>query len=234
MSVKIEKVYRSIYGLPNGIQMTDEGLLVACQVSDRVSLTKTGEEPDRFGSTYLIREVQTESSNTSGLTAGGGALWLGANGSGHARRGPRPNDADKGHVVKSDPETGETLDRWPIIGDTGTHGLEYDNFEDDTLWVTSTTHRKLHKVKISDWSVQRSIDLPLERVHGVVRLEDGIWCVFTSDRVIIKFDLASGEEIARIDVPEPHPEPHGLTLFEDKLMYCDAASGWIATIETDL
>ena len=68
----------------------------------------------------------------------------------------------------------------------------------------------------------------------MVRLEDGIWCVFTSDRVIIKFDLASGEEIARIDVPEPHPEPHGLTLFEDKLLFCDAASGWIATIETDL
>lgn len=79
MSVKITNLYRSIYGLPNGIQNMDEGLLVADQITDRVSLTKTDGEMDRFGSTYLIREVQTESSNTSGLTVGDGALYLGAN-----------------------------------------------------------------------------------------------------------------------------------------------------------
>lgn len=124
--------------------------MVACQVTDRVSLTKI-DEPDRFGSTYLLREVSTEASNTSGLSAGGGAIWLGANGPGASRRGPRPTDAPAGEVVKSDPLTGKTLDRWKLPVPGGTHGLDYDNFEDDVIWVTSTGNQTLLKMKISDW-----------------------------------------------------------------------------------
>ena len=224
MGVKITNMYRSIYGLPNGIQMTDEGLMVACQVTDRVSLTKI-DEPDRFGSTYLLREVSTEASNTSGLSAGGGAIWLGANGPGASRRGPRPTDAPAGEVVKSDPLTGKTLDRWKLPVPGGTHGLDYDNFEDDVIWVTSTGNQTLLKMKISDWSTLKTIDLPYTRPHGVARVEDGVWVVHTSDRVVVKFDVETGEEIARFEVPEPNPEPHGLSLYEDGFIYCDAVSG---------
>ncbi len=233
MSVKITNLFRSIYGLPNGIQVTDEGLMVACQVTDRVSLTKFG-EPDRFGSTFLIREVATEASNTSGLSAGGGAIWLGANGPGASRRGPRPTDAVAGEVVKADPATGKTLQRWKLPVEGGTHGLDYDNFEDDVLWVTSTGNQTLLKMRISDWTTLKTIDLPHTRPHGVARVEDGVWVVHTSDRVVVKFDVDTGQEMTRFEVPEPHPEPHGLSLFEDGMIYCDAVSGHIAKIETQV
>ena len=63
-----------------------------------------------------------------------------------------------------------------------------------------------------------------------MRVEDGIWVCHTGDRVIVKLDLADGSELDRIEVPEPHPEPHGLSIFGRDLIYCDAASGWIAKI----
>jgi hypothetical protein len=177
------------------MQVTDDGVLVADQVTDRVALMEIA-VPDRFGATQLLSEVGTESSNTSGLTVGGGALWLGANGPG-ARENPRAHDADQGTVIKADPATGETLGRWklPVVG--GTHGLEYDNFEDDVLWVTSTSDQTLLKMKISDWSVKDKIDLEYTRPHGVVRVEDGIWMVYTSDRLIVKLNF-DGSEVRRI------------------------------------
>lgn len=89
-------------------------------------------------------------------------------------------------------------------------------------------------MRISDWELLHEIKLLHTRPHGVVRVEDGVWVVHTSDRVVVKLDLDTGDEMDRIDVPESHPEPHGLTLFEDGLAYCDAVSGWIAKIDTKL
>ena len=231
MSVKFENLFRAVYALPNGLQVTDQGVLVADQVTDRVALMEIA-VPDRFGATQLLSEVVTESSNTSGLATGGGALWLGANGPG-ARRSPRPTDANQGTVIRADPKTGETLERWKLPVDGGTHGLEYDSFEEDVLWVTSTSDQTLLKMRISDWSVLKTLDLPYTRPHGVVRVEDGLWVIHTSDRVIVKLDFDGGE-LARIEVPEPHPEPHGLSIIEGGLLYCDATTGWITKVETEV
>ena len=52
----------------------------------------------------------------------------------------------------------------------------------------------------------------------------------TGDRVIVKLDMATNEELDRIDVPEPHPQPHGLSICDDGFIYCDAASGWVSKI----
>jgi len=88
----------------------------------------------------------------------------------------------------------------------------------------------LSKVRIADWSVQHVLDLPYNRAHGVVRVEDGIWVVHTADRVIVKLDVESGRELDRIDVPEPLPQPHGLSIYSEGLLYCDATSGWVVKI----
>jgi hypothetical protein len=88
-------------------------------------------------------------------------------------------------------------------------------------------------MKISDWSVLDTIALAYTRPHGVVRVEDGIWMVYTADRLIIKLNF-DGSEVRRIEVTGPHPEPHGLSIIEGGLLYCDATSGWITKIETEI
>ncbi len=110
------------------------------------------------------------------------------------------------------------------------HGVEYDHYDEGHLWVETLKNQVLHKVRISDWSVQHTIPLPYGRAHGAVRVEDGIWVVHTSERVIVKLNLEDGSELDRINVPTPYPEPHGLSIFGNGFLYCDAASGWIAKI----
>ncbi len=229
MARKIENFFRAPYAVPNGLQVTDEGLWIVDQVTDRVALVEIA-EASGYGVTKLIRDIPSESSNTSGLAYGDGVLWLAVNGAGGQWRTARPTDAQQGEIIKVHPQTGETLQRYPIPDGGGTHGVEYDHYEEGYLWVETLKNQVLHKVRISDWSVQHTIPLPYGRAHGVVRVEDGIWVIHTSERVIVKLDLEDGTELDRIEVSEPHPEPHGLSIFGEDFLYCDAASGWVAKI----
>ena len=70
---KVIKLFKAPDPNPNALEATSEGLWVGDQVTERVCLIdwKTGK---------LIRALQTESHNTSGMAVGGGYLWLAANG----------------------------------------------------------------------------------------------------------------------------------------------------------
>lgn len=230
----IERLFRAPYSVPNGLQATEEGLWVVDQITDRVSLV-TLAKPNEYGVTKWLRDFPTESSNTSGLTVGNGSLWLAANGNGALWRDVRATDANEGEILQVDPENGATLNRYPLPGGGGTHGIEFDPFLEDTLWLTTLKNQTLTRVRISDWSVQQVLELPHKRAHGVVRVPDGIWVVFTADRVIVKLDVESGAELDRIHVSEDYPEPHCLSLYpgttdQTRFIYCDATSGWISQI----
>ena len=232
MAYKIENLFRAPYSVPNGLQMTDEGLWVVDQITDRVALVQVEEPLEYYGVSKFIRDIPSESSNTSGMAFGDGALWLAANGSAALWRPARAHDAAKGMgaILKIDPETGQTLTRYDLPGGGGTHGIEYDPVEPGHLWLTTLKDQTLTKMRIADWTIQNVIPLPYKRAHGVVRVTDGIWVVHTGDRVIVKLDVNDGRELDRIAVPAPHPEPHGLSIYGNGFLYCDASSGWVATI----
>ena len=98
-AAKVVKLFRSPEGHPNGLETSPEGLWIGEQVSDRAHLV------DWKGK--LIRTVETESSNTSGIAFGGGYLWMAANGRA-THRPAKPTDADRkstrlnsSHIQKS-------------------------------------------------------------------------------------------------------------------------------------
>ncbi len=231
MSRTIEKLFRAPYAVPNGVQVTKEGLWLVDQITDRVALVELGSAGD-YGVSRFYHDIPSESSNTSGVTWDGSALWLAANGPGTLWRPARPTDAQPGtsDLFRVDPHTGATLARYPLPGGGGTHGVEFDWFEPDTIWLTTLKNQTLSKMRISDWSVQHVLPLPYPRAHGVVRVADGIWVVHTANRVIVKLDLQDGHELDRVEVPAPNPEPHCLSQYGDNLLYCDATSGWIVKI----
>jgi sugar lactone lactonase YvrE len=232
MTRTIEKLFRSPYSVPNGLQITNDGLWIVDQITDRVALV----DPENFVNYYelawFLRDIPSESSNTSGLTYGDGALWLAANGPAEIFRPARPTDARKGmgEILKVDPHSGKTLQRYPLPGGGGVHGLEYDRYEAGILWITTLKDQTLTKMRLADWSIQHVIPLPYQRAHGVVRVEDGVWVAHTGNRLLVKLDVSDGQELDRIDVPAPHPEPHGLSIYGNDLLFCDAASGWVAKI----
>jgi len=232
MNVTYTKLFRAPYSVPNAIQLTDEGLWIVDQITDRAALVRVEGASDYYRVPWLLREIPTESSNTSGLAWGDGSLWLAANGDAAIWRPARPTDAGPhtGEILRVDPATGATLARYPVPGGGGTHGVEYDQSQPGYLWVESLKDQKMLHMRISDWSIQHVFPLPYVRAHGVVQVSDGLWVVHTADRLILKLDPTDGRELARIAVPGTEPEPHCLSAFGDDLLYCDAASGWVVQV----
>ena len=104
---KVVKLFKSPDGHPNAMETTAEGLWIGEQTTDRAHLL------DWKGN--LIRTVETESSNTSGIAFGAGVLWMAANGKAIGRP-VKTTDATTGEVLKVDPANGKTLARYPIPG----------------------------------------------------------------------------------------------------------------------
>lgn len=209
-AAKVVKLFRSPDGHPNGLETVREGFWIGEQVTDRAHLV------DWNGK--LLHSVDTESSNTSGIAFGAGAVWMAANGPavGRARR---PADATTGEIVKADPETGRTLARYPVPGGGGVHGLE---FAEDTLWITSLKLQKLSQVDPKDFRLIRQIPVHLGRAHGLAWDPPGIWCMHSTDRVIHKLDASDGRILEIITLSKDDPDPHGMSMHDGRLYYCDA------------
>ncbi|MEO7142717.1 MAG: hypothetical protein ABI165_04365 [Bryobacteraceae bacterium] len=232
--VKIKKMFRSPDGHPNALESTPEGLWVGEQTTDRAYLLdwKTGS---------VLKKVDTESSNTSGIAYGGGFLWMSANGKA-VGRAPRPTDAKSGEIVKVDPETGRTVARYPVPDGGGVHGCVY---VDGALWMTCFKWKAIVQVDAKDFHVMHKIPIALTRPHGLAWEPPGMWVMFSNDYVIQKLNVKDGRVLDEIKLTKGHdPDPHGMDLYEKHLYYCDAGispgakdsgspnAGWIVRIES--
>lgn len=215
--VKVVKLFQSPDGHPNGLEATAEGLWIGEQITDRAHLVDWGGR--------VLRSLETESSNTSGIAWGGGFLWMAANGRPLWRRA-RPADAATGEILKVDPSTGRTLARYPVPGGGGVHGLE---FAEGKLWITSLRLGRLSQVDPADFRLLHQIPVKLSRAHGLAWDPPGIWCVFSNDRVIQKLDARDGRLLEFIQLSADDPEPHGLCMHQGRLFFCDAGIGLGAT-----
>ena len=221
---------RAPYAVPNGLQVTEQGIWIVDQLTDRMSLV-AAEDPHEYGGSRILHEISTESSTTSGVSYGDGSLWLAANGPGSKWRAARGTDAIKGDILRVNPYTGETQGRWQLPGGGGTHGLDYDSYEPGTIWLSTLHEKTISQVVIEDWSVRRTVPLPYDGGHGMARVSDVLWMVFKQSRKICKLDLVDGKIMDTIDIGPEHPEPHGLTRLGTDLIYCDAMTGWIVKAE---
>ncbi len=209
---KVKKLYRSPDLHPNALESTKEGIWVGEQTTDCAYLLdwKTGK---------VLRKVETESSNTSGLAYGGGYLWMAANGKAIGRP-PKPTDATSGEILKVDPENGRTLARYPVPDGGGVHGVVY---VDGTLWMTCFKWKALVQVNAKDFRIIHKIPVHLGRAHGLAWDPPGIWVMHSTDYVIHKLHAQDGRILEQIKLAQgKDPDPHGMDLYKGKMYYCDA------------
>lgn len=211
MADKTVSTFAPPCAMPNGLQWTDEGLYVIDQYSDRVYLM------DEDG--FVIRAFETPTANGSGIAYGGGYLWTASNGS-NTRREPHDTDTGISWVYQLDPRDGRFVNRFRTPDGGGIHGIEWDN---GLLWVTAFNPKSLHLCDpAKEFEVVKSFEVSTERLHGLARDGDGIWCAHTSDKVIVKYNIETGAETDKIVFPPESPAPHGLSIKDGVLWYADA------------
>ncbi len=203
---KITKLFQSPEGYPNAIAVAPEGLWIGEQKSDNACLV------DWNGK--LLRTVKTESKNTSGLAAGGGFIWMGANAA--------PNG-----IFQIDSNSRTVAHRQVPLGGGGCHGLEY---HEGKLWIAALRLRGILRVDPITWEPEFLIPYNVPRAHGVACDNGAVWLVTGSDTKagLIKYDAGTGAILETVEFDESYPDPHGLA-FKDGVMYtCDAGihPGW--------
>jgi len=228
----VEKLYKSPDGNPNGLEATPDGLWVGEQVTDRAYLLdwKTGRPELKY---------ETQSSNTSGIAAGGGCVFMAANGPAGSRE-KRPTDVERGgRIVKLDAKTGQHIMNYPKPNGGGVHGLLWLK---DSLCITQFGPNKNVTQTDANLKFIRSFPVSLERAHGLGWDGEHMWCMFSDDYRILKFDINDGRVLEAVDLDRSDPDPHGMTSHQGHLYYCDAGiapgfkasasphAGWICRI----
>jgi len=217
--MKLETTIAPPATMPNGLQATDEGLWVIDQGTEDIHLLDSNLKP--------IRMVRTATENASGLTVGDGCFWIGSNAPATARY-PWPTDRKYGAILKCDMETGEVEECFPTPDGDGIHGLEW---VDGLLWITAFRPKSLRLLDPKTGRLLKTVEVPYERLHGLAWDGEGMWCAHTSDKLIVKYNVDTGDVMDMIEYPKGAPAPHGLTLWNGDLWSCDA--NWPSPVHPD-
>ena len=214
-SATVEKRFLSPGPQPNGLQASDEGLWIIDQVSLKAELVdwETGD---------VVLGFDTDTLHSSGITLGAGAMWI--------------SSTFGLEIVKVDPQSGETLDRYPDPGrgltagaetaaekrESSSHGLEW---RDGYLYAAAPPTQRLHVMDASDWKEVASFPTGGLRVHGLGWNDDGLlWVSDTSAGTVVLMDPERDGRICdlfRVNEPD---EVHGLTVRDGEIWYCDATT----------
>ena len=213
MTVKIARVeplFKSPGSHPNGLQATADGLWCIDQADNKVHLLD-------YRSGEVLFEAQTDTVHSSGITLGGGSLWIAS--------------TYENKIAQLDPATGVTIAKYDSPGSgvvsfregaadaqtTGAHGLEW---RDGKLYVASPPSQMIHMMDVERWQEETAFRAPGLRVHGLAWAADGrLWAADTSAGTVSLLDPTSGRvyDVVRVEAPT---EVHGMTIHEGVLWYC--------------
>jgi len=197
---KIEIMFDAPGPQPNGMQATAAGLWIVDQLTNQLHLVSYSGE--------VLKTLETTSDRGSGVTDTGDVLWLSST---YSRE-----------ILQLDRSTGATLAAFatPGASQTGAHGLEW---RAGTLWMAVPPSATIYQLDVNNnLAVLHSIPAPGNRPHGLAWDGDDLLCVETNHRAVYRLNPQTGETLEKIEIPEPHPEPHGMTLWDGYIWYCDA------------
>ncbi len=253
---RVEIVFKSPGPQPNGLQCTDEGLWVMDQgPENKASLVS-------YADGRVIREFETGTDRSSGITYDNGTLWIGSTynraiirsdamtgktleehftpGAGviysmpgdppgrsspvpEEMRQPRPARPSQAQApAQRDPsqvggfQAGQTLGA--RAAGTGAHGQE---MRDGKLWMAVPPARMVFCVDPKTWQVESRFPTSGNRPHGIGWEGRYLWVTDSNWNAFFKHDTETGKVLEKIQLGEKDPLPHGMSIRDGWLWYCD-------------
>jgi sugar lactone lactonase YvrE len=245
---KAEIVFDSPGPAPNGLQATREGLWVIDQGAGSKAYLVSYEggkllrsfetETDRssgitfdgealwIGSTYSREIVRCSATTGKALerhfTPGAGVIYkmtgdAPARSSPLAKSRPRPKPA-------TPPPAGQVggFQAGEVLGSkapgTGAHGQEW---RDGKLWFAVPPSREVYRVDPKTWTVEIKFPAAGNRPHGIGWEGRYLWVTDSNLNAFFKHDPETGEISEKIQLADSDPLPHGMTIWQGWLWYCD-------------
>jgi outer membrane protein assembly factor BamB len=246
---KVETVFKSPAAKPNGLQATKQGLWIIDQgpknEAHLVDFTNgkviKGFETETtassgitfdgealwIGSTYSREIVKCDANTGKAIerhfTPGAGVIYKMA-GDPPARTSPilknltqpaPPPPKPAGAKRPSGFQMGEVSSTAP---GTGAHGQEW---RDGKLWFTVPPSREVYRIDPKTWTVETKFPTAGNRPHGIGWEGKYLWVTDSNLNAFFKHDVETGAIVEKIQLAENDPLPHGMTIWEGWMWYCD-------------
>ena len=244
---KVETVFKSPGPKPNGLQATKEGLWIIDQGDNRAYLVsyKDGKvlraldtEADRasgitfdgealwIGSTYsreIVRsDAKTGKTIAKYFTPGAGIIYRMV-GDPPGRSSPlAPPPAGAKTKKRGQGQDVGGFQQGQVLGaralGTGAHGQEW---RDGKLWMAVPPSRSIYRLDPKEWIVEKRFDTAANRPHGIGWEGRYLWCTDSNLNAFFKHDPDTGEIVEKIQLAGADPLPHGMSIWEGTMWYCD-------------
>jgi streptogramin lyase len=184
-----------------------------------------------IGSTYSREIVHVDARTGKTLdrhfTPGAGVIYQMV-GDPPARTSPlakmrqRPQGAGRGPGQNLDPNRVGGFQAGRLLGaralGTGAHGQEV---RDGKLWMAVPPARMVFCLDPKTWVVQKRFDTAGNRPHGIGWEGKYLWVTDSNLNAFFKHDPDTGEILEKIQLADSDPLPHGMTIWEGWMWYCD-------------
>ena len=247
---KVEIVFNSPATKPNGLQATRDGLwiidqgpgnqahLVAYKTGKVIKGFETETESSSgitfdgetlwIGSTYSREIVRCNASTGKAIerhfTPGAGVIYKMA-GDAPARSSPVPEN-----LRQKTPPRPQRPGAPPRVGGfqmgqvsstapgTGAHGQEW---RDAKLWFCVPPSRHVYRIDPKAWTVEKQFPTAGNRPHGIGWEGKYLWVTDSNLNAFFKHDVETGAMVEKIQLAENDPLPHGMTIWQGYMWYCD-------------
>lgn len=236
---------------PNGLQATKDGLWMIDQAEGNKAFLLSYEdgkvlrsfptETDRssgitfddgtlwIGSTYNREIVHCDAMTGQTLdrhfTPGAGVIYQMV-GDPPARSSPlapkRPPGQQKKATPNTDPSKVGGFQAGQLLGGralgTGAHGQEV---RDGKLWMAVPPARMIFCLNPKTWVIEKRFDTAGNRPHGIGWEGRYLWVTDSNWNAFFKHDPETGEMVEKIQLADSDPLPHGMTIWQGTMWYCD-------------
>ena len=206
--LRVEHAFEAPGPQPNGLQGTPRGLWILDAATKRVELVSPSGD--------ILEALQTTADRGSGVTESPEGLWVAS--------------TFTNEILKVDRSSGATLAALPTPGDQsgGAHGLEW---QDGGIWVAVPGCPTSYRMDVGvSFAVSQTFPPPGDRPHGLAWHAGSLLCVETGRRAIYRLDPRDGRVVEKLEILRPFPEPHGMTLWDCSIWYCDTGSRAVCRI----
>ncbi len=228
---KVESIFKSPGPKPNGLQVAPDGLWILDQGDNRAYLV-------RYEDGKVLRALDTDSKAGSGITFDGEAIWIASTYSREIIRA----DARTGKTLAKYPTPGAGVVKWttgrrsPLAmpepevrpaaakpspaprQPTGAHGLEW---RDGKLWIAVPPSQTIYRVNPDGFGIERQFPTAGDRPHGLGWEGKWLWCTDSNLNAFFKHNPDTGEIVEKIQLADQDPLPHGMTIRQGIMYYCD-------------
>jgi streptogramin lyase len=103
---------------------------------------------------------------------------------------------------------------------TGAHGQEW---RDGKLWFATPPARSVYCIDPKTWVVQTKFATAANRPHGIGWEGKYLWVTDSNLNAFFKHDPETGEMLEKIQLADSDPLPHGMSIHNGWMWYCDDA-----------